>query len=43
MAEAAYRYLSLGEIKTGVFSTAERISADDHVTHDVLLAIFYRF
>jgi opacity protein-like surface antigen len=42
-AEFAYRYLNLGEVKTGVINTTDSISADDYASHDVLFSILYRF
>ncbi len=42
-AEVAYRYLNLGDVETGAANTADGVSADDYVSHDVLFSIFYRF
>jgi opacity protein-like surface antigen len=42
-AELAYRYINLGEASTGVFPTGESISADDYVSHDVMLALMYKW
>lgn len=42
-AEAAYRFINLGEVTTGTLLTGERIDADDYVSHDLLLSVQYRF
>ncbi len=42
-AEFAYRYLNLGAVETGTVDTSDSISAEDYVSHDVLVSIFYRF
>lgn len=42
-AELAYRYIDLGEVDTGLMAGGETISADEYVSHDVLLAVVYRF
>lgn len=43
VAELAYRYINLGEIDTGVVGPGGRITAEDYVSHDVLLSTAYRF
>lgn len=42
-AEVAYRYLNLGDVETGAANTADGVTADDYISHDVLFSIFYRF
>ena len=42
-AEFAYRYINLGDVDTGPAATGEIITADDYVSHDVLISILYRF
>lgn len=42
-AEVAYRYLNLRDVETEAANTADDVSADDYVSHDVLFSIFYRF
>lgn len=42
-AEAAYRYINLGEAATGRFSTGEDITADAVVSHDVILSAMYKW
>lgn len=42
-AEFAYRYLNLGAVETGAVDTADGVSAEDYISHDVLFSIFYRF
>ena len=42
-AELAYRYLNLGAVETGAVDTSNSVSAEDYVSHDVLVSIFYRF
>lgn len=43
VAEAAYRYTDLGEVDSGVGADGRRITADDYISHDLLLTIQYRF
>jgi opacity protein-like surface antigen len=43
MAELAYRYINLGDVDTGVVAPGGRITAEDYVSHDVLLSTAYRF
>lgn len=42
-AGVAYRYLNLGNGDSGSIDAADSVSADDYVSHDVLLSILYRF
>ena len=42
-AGVAYRYLNLRDAESGAGNTTESDSADDYVSHDVLLSLFYRF
>lgn len=41
--DLGYRYVDLGQVETGTFSTGESIQAEDYTTHDLLLSVFYRF
>ncbi len=43
VAELAYRYINLGDIDTGVVGPGGRITAEDYVSHDVLLSTAFRF
>jgi opacity protein-like surface antigen len=43
VAELAYRYVNLGDIDTGVVGPGGRITAEDYVSHDVLLSTALRF
>jgi opacity protein-like surface antigen len=42
-AQAAYRYVDLGEVGSGAGPSGESISADSHTSHDLLLGVLYRF
>jgi len=42
-AEIAYRYINLGDVDAGDFSTGESLDADDYTSHEILLSISYRF
>jgi opacity protein-like surface antigen len=42
-AQLAYRYIDLGDVSTGPAPTGESISADEYVSHDVLLSVLFRF
>lgn len=42
-AELAYRYTDLGEVDAGSFSGGDSLSADDYISHDLLLTVSYRF
>jgi opacity protein-like surface antigen len=42
-AEVAYRFINLGEVESPNFATGEQITAEDYLSHDVLLSVFYRF
>lgn len=42
-AELAYRFLNLGEVDGGSFSGGDGISADEYLTHDLLLTVSYHF
>lgn len=39
----AYRYIDLGEVETGTFSSGDGVSVDDYTSHDLLLTFSYRF
>lgn len=41
--EIGYRYIDLGEIDTGAFSTGDRITADNYTSHDLVLGLVYAF
>lgn len=42
-AELAYRYINLGDVDAGDFSTGESLDADDYTSHDIMLSVSYRF
>lgn len=42
-AEAAYRFVDLGEIRTVNFAAGDQIESDDYITHDLLLTLNYQF
>lgn len=41
--EIGYRYIDLGEIDSGLFTTGDRVTGDDYVSHDLVLGIVYLF
>lgn len=41
--EVAYRYLRLGEVATGTFSTGDSFAADEYNSHDFLITVKYGF
>jgi opacity protein-like surface antigen len=41
--EVGYRYIDLGEVRSGAFRDGTVISAQDYVSHDLLLGMVYRF
>ena len=43
VAEIGYRYIDMGEIDTGPFAAGDRVTADSHVSHDIILGIAYMF
>ena len=42
-AQAAYRYIDLGEVRSGAGPAGESIEADDYISHDFLLGVLFRF
>jgi opacity protein-like surface antigen len=42
-ADLGYRFINLGEVDTGLFSTGDKVTADDYVAHDVMVSVHYRF
>ncbi len=42
-ADFAYRYINLGEVDTGVFAGGDSVTADDYISHDLLISLLYRF
>lgn len=43
-ADLLYRYINLGDIGTDFLpATGERIDAEDYVSHDVLISVYYHF
>ena len=42
-ADFAYRYINLGEVDTGQFTGGDSVSADDYISHDLLVSLLYRF
>lgn len=42
-AELAYRFINLGDVDAGSFSTGDSVDADDYTSHEILLTISYRF
>lgn len=41
--EIGYRYIEFGEVETGQFSGGDSVTADSHVSHDIVLGIAYLF
>ena len=41
--EIGYRYMDMGEIDSGTFSTGDRVGGDDYVSHDFVLGLVYLF
>ena len=41
--EVAYRYINLGSVSTGLFPTGEKVTANDYISHDVLLSGMFRW
>ena len=41
--EVGYRYIDLGRVESGPFSSGTVIEADSYVSHDVVLGILYKF
>jgi len=41
--DLGYRYINLGEVDTGFSGIGTQIEAENHVSHDVLFAVNYRF
>ncbi len=42
-AELAYRFIHLGDVDAGEFSTGESLSAENYTSHDIMLSLSYRF
>lgn len=42
-AEAAYRYINLGDVETGAFAAGDSFSAEDYVSHDLVITVNYHF
>ena len=42
-AQAAYRYIDLGEARAGGGPASDSITADDYISHDFLLGVLFRF
>jgi opacity protein-like surface antigen len=41
--EVGYRYIDLGEVESGPFQDGTVMTADDYVSHDLILGLVYRF
>ncbi|MEE2980263.1 MAG: outer membrane beta-barrel protein [Pseudomonadota bacterium] len=41
--ELGYRFLDMGEIETGSFTTGDAISADHYYSHDIVFGLAYMF
>jgi len=41
--EFAYRYIDLGTVEMGPYNNGTVIEADDHVSHDIVLGLQFRF
>lgn len=39
----AYRYINLGEVDTGVFVGGDSVSANNYISHDLVMSFFHRF
>ena len=42
-AQAAYRYIDLGEVRSGVGPAGDSIEADDYISHDFLIGVLFHF
>ena len=43
-ADLLYRYINLGDVQTGMLTGAgDSIEAEDYVSHDVLISVYYHF
>lgn len=43
-ADLLYRYINLGDVQTGMMpGSGESIEAEDYVSHDVLISVYYHF
>ncbi len=41
--EVGYRFIDLGEVKSGAFQDGTVMTADSYVSHDLILGLVYRF
>jgi len=41
--DLGYRYIDLGDFDLGTFSDGDRLTADDHTSHDLSFSLHYRF
>ena len=41
--EVGYRYIDLGEVKSGPFQDGAVMTAEDYVSHDLILGLVFRF
>ncbi|MBT5522164.1 MAG: porin family protein, partial [Rhodospirillales bacterium] len=41
--ELGYRFINFGEVETGTFSGGDSVSADHHLSHDIILGVAYMY
>jgi opacity protein-like surface antigen len=41
--ELGYRFINFGEVESGQFSTGDSVSADQHLSHDIIMGVSYMF
>ena len=41
--EAGYRFIDMGEIDSGRFTTGDKITADHYFSHDMVFGLIYMF
>jgi len=42
-ADFAYRYINLGEVDIGIFPGGDNVTADDYISHDLVVSLLHRF
>ena len=41
--EIGYRYIDMGNIDSGTFTSGDRVVGEDYTSHDIVLGIVYLF
>lgn len=41
--EIGYRFMDLGEVDSGTFSTGDRVRGDEYISHDIVPGLVYFF